>query len=428
MKVLVDADFLLEALLNREKSIGDARKLWKLLETDKIEGVVTDIGLQRICIHIDKFGGSKAVKEITSVLKSIVQVKIVDREILEEARSFDSLDFESAVEIVCAYAWKVDAIVTQNIQQFYQAELPVLSISEVLKSKPWQHLRLVDVLIKTRSNVIPFARGFLGIVVPAIAATLVFAEPLNYPDNLMVRHKLSFLYSNTIENILASLDFDNNSLDLTEEYNGLKKDFYDYSEQNTLISSDFEDNPFKVKEEDHSIRSDFDDNIVEDIVTSLDFCDATVSLGESYYTLASNFYEVDTNILNLYLCNFNIQNVYLPENEDLTLSIFEGLDLLGFDYSFTSAEVDYLFTSAINAEVQLSASNQITVSIDRTVSEPSAIIALGALVALGLGYNYKTKRNKQNNSNNNGQKSSVIPPIANLDFMVDNSTNNKGNG
>ena len=53
--VLVDADFFpLEALLNREKLIEDAEKLWHLLETQQIQGLMTDIGFKKICIFLEK--------------------------------------------------------------------------------------------------------------------------------------------------------------------------------------------------------------------------------------------------------------------------------------------------------------------------------------------------------------------------------------
>ena len=56
----------------------------------------------------------------------------VNREILESALTFGYTDFEDAVQVACAIAQSLDAIVTRDAG-FPNTPIPVLSVAEVLQ-------------------------------------------------------------------------------------------------------------------------------------------------------------------------------------------------------------------------------------------------------------------------------------------------------
>jgi hypothetical protein len=57
----------------------------------------------------------------------------VNRGILEAAFASGLADFEDAVQISCAVAQSLDAIVTRDLQGFSNSAIPVLSVRQVLE-------------------------------------------------------------------------------------------------------------------------------------------------------------------------------------------------------------------------------------------------------------------------------------------------------
>ncbi len=62
-----------------------------------------------------------------------MQVCPVDRSILEAAISSNLRDFEDAVQLACAAADTLEAIITRDFQDFAGATLPILSAGELLE-------------------------------------------------------------------------------------------------------------------------------------------------------------------------------------------------------------------------------------------------------------------------------------------------------
>lgn len=66
----------------------------------------------------------------------LMQICPVDRDILEAAFAFNMRDFEDAVQLCCAIAENLEAIITRNPQDCEGAALPILSARELLESLP----------------------------------------------------------------------------------------------------------------------------------------------------------------------------------------------------------------------------------------------------------------------------------------------------
>jgi len=132
MKVLVDADLILEALLNRENLAEDAQQLWEMLESRQIQGYITELGVEKIRLYASKFNCVEA-EEAISDIQEIILICVVDKIILEKARSSNLIDFDSAVEETCAINENIGAIVTQNPHDFSGTDLAVLSVYELLE-------------------------------------------------------------------------------------------------------------------------------------------------------------------------------------------------------------------------------------------------------------------------------------------------------
>jgi hypothetical protein len=121
MKYIVDADLILETILNRSKTYEQVAKLWNNIYTKSSEIYISRIGLDRINTLIKVFieieeDATQAMNLITDTFKVIE----VDTEIIDDARQIDLIhnDFESSVEIVIAEEYKFNGIITERYDSF----------------------------------------------------------------------------------------------------------------------------------------------------------------------------------------------------------------------------------------------------------------------------------------------------------------------
>jgi predicted nucleic acid-binding protein len=135
MRVLVDTNIMLDALLEREPFFGDARALMEAIDSGQIVGYVTATTITNIFYIVRRQTRSieRATLAVSETLAAM-QICLVDRDILEAAFAFNMRDFEDAVQLACAIAENLEAIITRNPQDFEGAALPILSARELLES------------------------------------------------------------------------------------------------------------------------------------------------------------------------------------------------------------------------------------------------------------------------------------------------------
>jgi predicted nucleic acid-binding protein len=140
LQVLVDADMVLEALLNRSRFVADSEALVEIVQTRKIQGYICELGLEKIYSVASRLENSLAAEEVVCGIQAMMRRCPVDANLLQQARSLNIQDFESAVEVACAIAFKLGAIVTQKPEDFAGADLSVLSVNDLLERQRWQEL------------------------------------------------------------------------------------------------------------------------------------------------------------------------------------------------------------------------------------------------------------------------------------------------
>lgn len=132
MRVLFDTNVLLDALLAREPFVADAAFLLEAIESGKIEGfmsatTVTDV---HYLVSRQTKNPETAMIAVTPLL-ALMEICTVDRNVLEQAIALKLPDFEDAVQIACAMALDLDAIVTRDIAGFRDAPISALSPEEL---------------------------------------------------------------------------------------------------------------------------------------------------------------------------------------------------------------------------------------------------------------------------------------------------------
>lgn len=138
VRVLLDADVVLELFINRSPFVEEAEELQQLLvnleNSYLIEVYITDKCLRRICLELGENDielGEKAVAYVKTKLN--LKAIGIDQNLREQARTSPLRDFDSAEEVACAIAINLDAIITQNPQNFDGATLPIWSVANLLE-------------------------------------------------------------------------------------------------------------------------------------------------------------------------------------------------------------------------------------------------------------------------------------------------------
>jgi len=120
IRILVDADLILEALMNRNGFVGDISELLDRVHP-LIQMHVTDIGWQKIYAYASRLRNTNIAEIVINWLQEKIHICSIEQTIIQQARSSPLKDFESAVELVCVTYQELDAIVTHNKDVFADA-------------------------------------------------------------------------------------------------------------------------------------------------------------------------------------------------------------------------------------------------------------------------------------------------------------------
>ena len=134
MKILIDADLILELLINRSEIVKDAEVIWKLANSQSFEGFVTNAGLEKIYFFCRELTDENRADEIVWSLEKVLSSCKLDQNIIRKASSSQLKDFESAIEITCAKYMGFDGVVTHCLQNFSGSDFSVWSVHELLKA------------------------------------------------------------------------------------------------------------------------------------------------------------------------------------------------------------------------------------------------------------------------------------------------------
>jgi hypothetical protein len=150
MRILLDADTLLEFVLNRSVFVDKVEDLSKIIQFDGIEVCISYH--KKVIDSIKSFDGSRKPKEFNLQMKKLIRkLKIkrlkVTEPIARQARLSPIRDYESAVEICVAIKEGIGAIVTHKPNDFPGELLNVFTLSELQQRKS-----LEDKCLKEISN------------------------------------------------------------------------------------------------------------------------------------------------------------------------------------------------------------------------------------------------------------------------------------
>jgi len=134
MKVFLDTNILIDLIANREPYSKFAIQIFKSAELKKIKIFTTSHAIVTTHYILKKHIDEKSLRAILTELTDILNIIAVDSHIIKRGLNSKHKDFEDAIQILSANSIdSIDFIVTRNLKDFKNSEIPVLSPDEILK-------------------------------------------------------------------------------------------------------------------------------------------------------------------------------------------------------------------------------------------------------------------------------------------------------
>lgn len=132
MKLLIDANILLDVLQNREPHVQASSVIWKLCETEKAKGYVSALTFANLVYIMRKELEPKKIEEILEALSLIFEFADFTVSDLTHAAELGWDDFEDAVQSVTAERVHADYIITRNVRDFAESKVVAFTPSELI--------------------------------------------------------------------------------------------------------------------------------------------------------------------------------------------------------------------------------------------------------------------------------------------------------
>jgi predicted nucleic acid-binding protein len=129
--VLLDTNVVLDVLLERPAWVTDAKTIWQAIDDGQLVGYITAVSLTNIFYIARRLKGLEAAHAGVRICLEAFEICTINRQLLEQASRLSTSDFEDNLQVACAEAYGLDAIVTRDPVGFRSASIPVLSPAKV---------------------------------------------------------------------------------------------------------------------------------------------------------------------------------------------------------------------------------------------------------------------------------------------------------
>ena len=134
MKIFLDANVILDLILTREPFYDDIAKIVTFAENKNYKLCISSVTFVNVNYIACKFVDKNNVIEILKRLRIILDVLNVSEIEIDKALHSNFNDFEDAVQHYCALKYKCTYIITRDLKDFKNSEIPVMSPKEFLIS------------------------------------------------------------------------------------------------------------------------------------------------------------------------------------------------------------------------------------------------------------------------------------------------------
>jgi predicted nucleic acid-binding protein len=119
-------------LLDRAPWVNEARVIWQAVDDGQLVGYLAATSLTNIFYIARRLAGLASAHTGVRICLEAFEVCTINRQLLEHASLQAGGDFEDNLQIACAEAYGLEAIVTRDPAGFQAASIPVLSPVEIV--------------------------------------------------------------------------------------------------------------------------------------------------------------------------------------------------------------------------------------------------------------------------------------------------------
>lgn len=127
MKLLIDANILLDVLQKREPHYSFSALIWKMCETKQVEGYVSALTFANIAYIMRKELTPEKTEKLIDMLLLIFNLTELNVTEIQKAARMRWTDFEDALQSATAERVKANYIITRNCLDFNESKIPALS-------------------------------------------------------------------------------------------------------------------------------------------------------------------------------------------------------------------------------------------------------------------------------------------------------------
>lgn len=132
MRLLIDANILLDVLQKREPYFYNSSLIWKLCETDSIDGYVSSLTFANLIYVMRKELNPSKIETVLQQLKLIFHLTDLSVADIKKAAALKWNDFEDAIQSAIAERINADYIITRNVRDFNKSSITAFTPEEYL--------------------------------------------------------------------------------------------------------------------------------------------------------------------------------------------------------------------------------------------------------------------------------------------------------
>lgn len=130
-KVFLDTNILVDLIGNRKPFSKYAIEIFRMAEENKLQIFTSSHSIATTHYLLKKYIDEKSLREILFNLIDFLTIMPVDEDIIKNGLRSNHKDFEDSIQILCASSiGQVDGIITRNIKDFKNSEIPVFTPDE----------------------------------------------------------------------------------------------------------------------------------------------------------------------------------------------------------------------------------------------------------------------------------------------------------
>lgn len=130
MVLLIDANIILDVLMNRKAFVKESSLIWKMCETEQVKGYISTLTFANIVYIMRKELSPDIIEEVFRKMGLIFEFVGLGSSTIKKATEMRWDDFEDAIQSATAEDIKADFIITRNVQDYMKSKVKAVTPAE----------------------------------------------------------------------------------------------------------------------------------------------------------------------------------------------------------------------------------------------------------------------------------------------------------